>query len=98
MRDDFGIGLALELAPLGDQLVAERFEILDDAVVDQHHVADDVRMGVVDRRRAVRRPAGMRDAAVAGERVLRQLGGEVEQLARGAAAVERAVMHGADAG
>ena len=35
MADDLGIGLAFELAALGDQLVAERLEILDDPVVDQ---------------------------------------------------------------
>ena len=35
MRDDFGIGLALNIAALGDQLLAQRLEILDDAVVDQ---------------------------------------------------------------
>ena len=62
VADDLGVGLALELAPLGDQLVAQRLEILDDAVVDQRHRPDDVRVGVADRRRAMRRPAGVGDA------------------------------------
>ena len=62
MGDDFGVGLALELAPVGDQLVAQRLEVLDDAVVDQRHRPDDVRMGVVDGRRAVGRPARVGDA------------------------------------
>src|SRR4029078_7194560 len=31
MPDDLGVRLALERTPLGDQLVAERLEILDDA-------------------------------------------------------------------
>ena len=46
VRDHFGVGLALELAALGDQLVAQRLEILDDAVVDQRHFAGGVRMGI----------------------------------------------------
>ena len=62
MGDDLAVGLALELAPVGDQLVAQRLEILDDAVVDQRHRPDDVRMGVADGRRAVGRPAGVGDA------------------------------------
>ena len=62
VADDFGVGLALERAPFGDQLVAQRLEILDDAVVDQRDRPDDVRMGVADRRRAMRRPARVRDA------------------------------------
>ena len=49
-------------APVGDQLVAQRLEILDDAVVDQRDRPDDVRMGVADGRRAMRRPAGVGDA------------------------------------
>ena len=70
VADDLGIGLALELAALGDQLVAQRLEILDDAVVDQRHRPDDVRVGVADGRRAMRRPAGMGDAGRAMKRVL----------------------------
>ena len=69
MADDFGVGLAVELAAFGDQLVAQRLEILDDAVVDQRHRPDDVRVGVADGRRAVRRPAGVGDADVAAERM-----------------------------
>ena len=62
MADDFGVGLALELAALRDQLVAKRLEILDDAVVDQRHRPDDVRVRIADRRRAVGRPARVGDA------------------------------------
>ncbi len=98
MRDDFTIGLRLEVPPLGAQFVAERLEILDDAVVNQHDVADDVRMRIVLGRGAVGGPARMRNAAVAGQRAFGELGGKVEQLAGGAAAVELAVVDRADAG
>ena len=53
---------------LGDQYAsAQRLEILDDAVVDDDDVADDVRVRIVLGRRAVRRPARMRDAGEPGE-------------------------------
>ena len=61
-RDDFGVGLALERAPVGDQLLAQRLEVLDDSVVDQRHRSDDVRVSVADGRRAVGRPARVGDA------------------------------------
>ena len=51
-----------KLAAVGDQLVAQRLEILDDAVVDQRHRPGDVRVGVADGRRAVGRPARVGDA------------------------------------
>ena len=98
MADDFGIGLALELAAFGDQLVAERLEILDDAVVDQRDRPDDVRVGIADRRRAVRRPARVRDAGAAVERVLVELAREIVELALGPPAVELAMLDRADAG
>ena len=50
------------------QLLLERAEVFDDAVVDERDdaVAAEVRMGVVVGRRAVRGPAGVADADVAG--------------------------------
>ena len=62
VADDFGVGFAFERAPFGDQLVAQRLEILDDAVVDQRDRPDDVRVGVADGRRAMGRPARVGDA------------------------------------
>ncbi len=62
VADDFGVGLAAERAAFGDQLVAQRLEVLDDAVVDQRDATDDMRVGIADRRRAVRGPARVRDA------------------------------------
>ena len=74
--------------PSRDQLVAQRLEILDDAVVDQRHRPDDVRVGIADRRRAVRRPAGVGDAGDAVQRLGRQLAREIVELALGPAALE----------
>ncbi len=65
MRDDFGIGLALEGPTARGQFVAQRLEILDNAIVDQSDFARGMRMRVARRRRAMRRPAGMRDADIA---------------------------------
>ena len=86
VADDLGVGLALELAALGDQLVAQRLEVLDDAVVDQRDAADDVRVGVADGRRAMRRPARVGDAGAAGQRLRRELAREIVELALGAPA------------
>src|SRR5829696_46477 len=98
MGDDFRVGLAVELAPVGDELLAQRFEVLDDAVVHDRHRPDDVRVGIVDGRSAVGRPAGVRDPDGAAERFSAQLTRQVVELALGAAADEVAVLDGADAG
>ncbi len=73
MRDDFRIRLRDERIALGDQPLAQRLEILDDAVVDRGDLAmRRVRMRVRRRGRAVRRPARMRNAGQ--RRELRRLG------------------------
>ena len=69
VTDDFRIGLALKLAALGDQLVAQQLEILDNAIVDQRDRPDDMRVRVADGRRAVGRPARVGDAGGAVKRV-----------------------------
>src|SRR5205085_2890741 len=69
-----------------------------DPVVDDGHGSDDVRVSVVHRRRAVRRPARMRDANVPAERLLRQLAGQIVELPFRAAADELAMIDGANAG
>ncbi len=97
MGDDLAVGLALEAAALGLHLLAQRLEILDDAVVDDGDAVDDVRMGVADRRRAVRRPAGVGDADLAGQRLRGERAGEIVELALGAAALEPAVDDRAEA-
>ena len=98
MRDHFAIGFAQEFAAVGDQLVAQRLEILDDAVVDQRHRPGDVRMGIVDRRRAMRRPARMGDADIAVQRFRGEHAREIVELALGTAAIELAALNRADAG
>jgi hypothetical protein len=96
MGDDLAVGLRLEGAPCGLHLLAKQPEILDDAVVDQRHSADDVGMGVADRWSAVGRPARMGDPDRSGERTGGELGGEIVELAFGAAALEPAVQDRAD--
>src|SRR5829696_5034494 len=98
MGDDFRVGLAVELAPVGDELLAERLEVLDDAVVDDRHRPDDVRVCIVDGRSAVGCPARVRDADGAAERFSAQLTRQIVELTLGAAAGEVAVLDGADAG
>jgi hypothetical protein len=65
MRDDLGIGLAFEGAATRRQCIAQRLEILDDAVVDQRHFARRMRVGVAGGRRAMGGPAGVGDADIA---------------------------------
>src|SRR5438067_8165434 len=98
MADDLGIGFALELSALGNQLVAQRLEILDDPVVDQRDVPDDVRVRIPDRRRAVGRPARVRNAGDTVQRLLGQLVREIVELALGAPPLELAPFDRADAG
>ena len=62
---DLGVGLGAELDALGEQLLLERVEVLDDAVVDEGEpavVAAAVRVRVAVGGAAVRRPAGVPDA------------------------------------
>ena len=63
MRDGLAVGLRAERVALRLQPLAQRFEVLDDAVVhDRDLAAGQVRMRIDRRRRAVRRPARVRDA------------------------------------
>ena len=68
MRDDLAVGLGDETIALRLEALAQRLEVLDDAVVhDRDLVAAGVRMRVRRRRCAVRGPARMRDAGGAGD-------------------------------
>ncbi len=55
-------------------------------------------MGVDDGGGPVGRPAGVADPGLAGQRIVDQKVGEVDELAHGAPAVEPAVVHGRDPG
>ena len=81
--DDLGVGLGPERVALGPEPLLERPVVLDDAVVDEgdRAAAVGVRVGVVLARPAVGRPAGVPDAAGAGERMEADLLGQVADLA-----------------
>ena len=83
------------LWPCALQLLLQIEVVLDDAVVDDDDLAGAVavRMGVLLGRPAVRRPARVADAVVAGDRIERDDVLEVRQLAGAAAQVDRAVAH-----
>ena len=95
---DFRIGLGHEAVALGRQLLAQRLEILDDAVVHHRQPVAGVRMGVGFRRLAVGRPARMADADLARQRRGFEAGFEVLQLALGAHARQRAMLQRRHAG
>ena len=85
MGDDLRVGLAEELVTARHELGAQLAVVLDDAVVDDVDPpgAVLVRMRVLDRGAAVRRPSGMADAHRAGRGALRlDLEGEVGDLVR----------------
>src|SRR5436190_14481448 len=83
MGYDFRVRLGLELVAEGLEALLDREEVLDDPVVDDHHLAGAVamRMGVVLVRLAVRGPAGVAHAERALERLVAELGLEVRELA-----------------
>ena len=93
VRDDLGVGLGDERVPLALQLLLQIEIVLDDAVVDDDDLAGAVavRMRVLLGRPAVRRPARVADAVVAGERIGADDLLEVRQLAGAAAQVDGAV-------
>jgi hypothetical protein len=95
MRDNLGIGLALERPSARGQFIAQLLEILDNAIVDQRDFARRMRMRVACGRRAVGGPAGMRDTDIARRIVGFQDRNKVRKLALGAPTDELAIMHGA---
>ena len=97
LGDRLGVGLRGEGGAFPFKLRAQLGEVLDDAVMDDRHVVRDVRMRVLDRRRAVRGPARVADADRAAERSGGQLGLQVHQLAARPAPVERAALQRGDA-
>ncbi len=98
MRDHFGIGLTGEAATRGAQLLAQFLEVLDNAVVDQRDMLSGVRMRVVLGRRAVRSPAGVRDADCAGRGAAAKFLDQIGELALRAAAHQIALVDRAEPG
>ncbi len=99
--DDLGVGLGDHLVSGGLELGAQRREVLDDAVVHDRDLTGlvEVRVRVAVVGRTVGGPAGVADAGVGeGQRVGRQLGVEVGQLAGLLGRDDRAVEHERDAG
>ncbi len=71
MDDDLGVRLGRELVALRQLPLTQALEILDDAVAhDRHPLPANVRVGVAEARFAVRRPARVRDARAAVQRLL----------------------------
>src|SRR5258706_6352619 len=80
VRDDLGVGVALEHAAVGFERGAQRAEVLDDAVADHRDAAGHVRVRVALGGFPVSRPAGVSDADRAGQRHLAQHALEVHEL------------------
>ncbi len=84
VRDHLGVGLRDERVALPDESLAQRLEVLDDAVVNDGDLAvRRVRVRVRGRRRAVRRPARVRDARQALDPRRLGLRGEIRDAGRG---------------
>ena len=91
MGDDFGVGLAFKGIALQLQLLAQLFKIFNDAVVHQSHTAlAEMRVGVVHHGRAMRGPAGVRNASGALDGTLRHLLGQLGHARGAAGAAQRA--------
>ena len=69
MGADLAVGFGFEFVALGEQFGAQLAEILDDAVMDDGDALGGVGMGVALRRLAMRGPAGVADAGMAGKRM-----------------------------
>ena len=96
--DHLGVGLGAELRARFFQFLAQLAEILDDAVVDNGKVLSGVGVRVAFGRPAVGRPAGVADTDGAGERLTREPGLKIAQLAFGPPSDELAAFQRGDAG
>ena len=97
MSDHLGVGVGAEFRTLALELVAQLAEILDDAVVDDGEAVGGVGVGVAFGRSAVGGPTRVADADAAGERLAREPGLEVAQLALGTPAGQLPVFQRGDA-
>jgi hypothetical protein len=81
VREDLGVRLGREAVPAAGERRLELEVVLDDAVVNHRDAAVSVRVGVLVRRAAVRRPARVPDPGAAGQGAVAQDRHEVLQLA-----------------
>ena len=91
-RRDLGIGFGGERVALGGELLAERAEILDDAVVDDRKPRRGMRMGVGFGRFPVGGPARVADADSPAKRRCGKFRLQVFELALGAPALQAPVL------
>ena len=96
--DDLAIGLALEHPAPGGEFGAQFLEVLDDAIVDNRHLAGRVGVSVGGRRRAMRGPAGVRDADIAGRRIAREHAHQIGKPPFGPPPHQHAIVQCADPG
>ena len=97
-RRNFGIGLGRKRISLRREFLAQRPEILDDAVVNDRKPRRSVRMGVGFGRLAMRRPTGVADADRAAQRRRGKFRLEVLEFALGAPPLQPAVLERRQAG
>jgi hypothetical protein len=79
-----GVGVAVEAAAFGQELVLQLLEVLDDAVVHDRHAVGGDGMGIALARLAVGRPPRMANADRARQRFGAEPCLEIDQLALGA--------------
>ena len=93
MGDDFGVGITMEGVAARAQLVADFLVVFDDAVVDDGDaVAAHMRVGIAFAWHAVRRPAGVGNAACAAELLFLHFGDEAGHFADSAATLDAATV------
>ena len=98
MPNHFGVRFAFELAAFSHQFVAERLEILDDAIVYQRDRSNDMRMGIAHCGRAMCRPARVGNARAPVKRMGSKLSSEVLELALCASPNQLTILDRADPG
>jgi hypothetical protein len=98
VRHHFRIGLRGEKNPLAFELFLELTKILDDAVVNDGHLAGDMRMRVHLVGSTVRRPAGMADTGGSVQRSAIELAFEFAELAGRSQPFDAARLDGGDPG
>ena len=95
--DHFGVRVGREGSAFGLKLGLQLAKILDDAVMHDCHVVGHMRVGVCFAWLAMGGPARMADAGIACQRLGRQQGFQVAQLALGTAPLDAMAIHSGDA-